>query len=115
MGQEMRGIGKLQVKKFRENAMLLVQGSAGAAGYDLCAAGNCVIPSRGKGTMEMGLAVALPSGTYACISPRSGLAIQNFIDVGAGVVDSDYRAEIKVVLLNHFADDFAVQASDRIA
>ena len=85
------------------------------AGYDLCAASNCVIPSRGKGTVETGLAVSLPPGTYARIAPRSGLAIRNFIDVGAGVVDSDYWGEIKVVLFNHSAEDFAVQAGDRIA
>ena len=44
-----------------------------------------------------------------------GLAIRNFIDVGAGVVDSDYRGEIKVILFNHSAEDFAVQVGDRIA
>ena len=70
---------------------------------------------RGKGTMETGLAVALPAGTYARIAPRSGLAIRNFIDVGVGVVDSDYRGEIKVVLFNHSAEDFKVQAGDQIA
>ena len=95
--------------------MLLARGSAGAAGYDLCATSNCVIPSRGKGTIETRLAVSLPPGTYARIAPRSGLAIRNFIDVGMGVVDSDYWGEIKVVLFNHSAEDFAVQAGDRIA
>ena len=92
-----------------------MHGSAGAAGYDLCAAGSCVIPSRGKGTVGTGLAAALPAGTYARIAPRSGLAIHNFIDVGTGVVDSDYRGEIKVVLFNHPAEDFKAQAGDRIA
>ena len=91
--------GDLQVKLLRGNAVLPARGSAGVAGYDLCAAGNYVIPSRGKGTVETGLAVSLPPGTYARIAPRSGLAIWNFIDVGAGVVDSDYWGEIKVVLL----------------
>ena len=95
--------------------MLPVRGSAGVASYDLCAAGNCIIPPRGKGTMDTRLAVALPSGTYACIAPRSGLDIRNFIDVGAGVVDSDYWGEIKVILFNHSAEGFKVQASDRIA
>ena len=95
--------------------MLPVRGSAGAAGYDLCAAGNCVIPSWGKGTVGTGLAVALPAGTYARIVPRSGLAIRKFIDVGVGVVDLDYRGEIKVVLFNHSAEDFKVQSGDRIA
>ena len=65
--------------------------------------------------METGLAVALPMGTYARIAPRSGLAIHNFIDVEAGTVDSDYQGEIKVVLFNHSAEDFAIQAGDPIA
>ena len=57
--------GDLQVKLLRGNAVLLARGSAGAAGYDLCAANNCVIPSWGKGTIETSLAASLPRGTYA--------------------------------------------------
>ena len=112
MGEEMRGVGELHVKILWENVVLPVRGSAGAAGYDLCVAGSCVIPSRGKGTMETGLAVALPSGTYAHIAARSTLAIRNFIDIGVGVVDSDYQGEIKVILFNHSAEDFKVQVGD---
>ena len=57
-----------------------------------------------------------PGGVaYARIAPRSGLAYQHFIDVGAGVVDSDFRGEIKVILFNHSVEDFLVQAGDRIA
>ena len=55
---------ELQVKLLRGNAVLPAWGSAGAAGYDLCAASNCVISSRGKGTVEIGLVVSLPPGTY---------------------------------------------------
>ena len=95
--------------------MLPVRGSGGAAGYDMCAASSCVIPSRGKGTVETGLVVALPVGTYPRIAPRSRLAIRHFIDVGVGVVGLDYRGEIKVVLFNNFAEDFVVQVGDRIA
>ena len=94
--------------------MLPVRGSARVAGYDLCAANSCVIPSWCRGTIETGLAVSLPQGTYAQIAPRSGLAIQNFINIGTGVVDSDYQGKIKVVLFNHSIKDFAIQASDRI-
>ena len=115
VGQEMRGTSKLQVKILWENTVHPVHGSVGVAGYDLCATNNCVIPSWCKGTIETELVVALPSGTYACIAPRSGLAIYNFIDAGAGVVDSDYRGEIKVVLFNHSAEDFKVQMGDWIA
>ena len=107
--------GELQVKFLWGNAVLPARGSAGAAGYDLCAASNCVIPFRGKGTIETGLVVSLPLGTYARIAPHSGLAIRNFIDVGAGVVDLDYQGEIKVVLFNDSAEDVVVQAGDWIA
>ena len=65
--------------------------------------------------METGLAIALPPDTYARIVPRSGLAISNFVDVGVGAADLDYRSQIKVVLFNHSAEDSAVQAGDRIA
>ena len=107
--------GELQVKLLRGNAVLPTRGSARAAGYDLCASSNYIIPSWGKGTIDTRLAVPPPLGTYARIAPRSGLAIRNFSDVGAGVVDLDYRGKIKVVLFNHSAEDFAVQAADQIA
>ena len=107
--------GELRVQCVRDNAVLPVRGTAGAAGYDISAASECVIPAHGKGTVDTGLAVSLPPGTYARIAPRSGLAYRHFIDVGAGVVDSDFRGEIKVILFNHSAEDFPVQAGDRIA
>ena len=94
--------------------MLPARGSAGATGYDLCAASNCVIPSWGKGTIEPRLVVSLPLDTYAGIAPRSGLAIRNFIDVGVGVIDLDYRGKMKAILFNHSAENFAVQIGDRI-
>ena len=97
MGIKTGKIGELQVILLWKNAVLPVWGSAGAAGCDLCAASNCVIPSRGKGTIDTGLAVSLPPGTYAWSARRSGLAIRNFIDVGAGVEDLDYRGKIKVL------------------
>ena len=64
--------------------------------------------------MDTGLAVSLPLGTYARIAPRSGLAYRHFIDVGVGIVDSDFQGEIKVILFNHFVEDFLDQAGDRI-
>ena len=74
-----------------------------------------MIPSKGKGVVQTGLAISLPKGVYACIAPRSGLAVKKFIGVGAGVIDSDYRGEIRIVLFNHSAMDFPVQVGDRIA
>ena len=56
--------------------------------------------------MKTDLAIAVPHGTYARIAPRSGLAVKNFIDTGAGVVDEDYRGAVGVVLFNHGDADF---------
>ena len=59
--------------------------------------------------------MSLPSGTYARIAPRLGLAIRNSIDIGPGGVDLDYCGEIKMVLFNHSPKDFVIQAGDWIA
>ena len=101
VGMKTGETGELQVKSLQGNTVLLVQGSVGVASYDLCAANSCVIPSQGKGAVEIGLAVSLPLGTNARIAPRLGLAVRNFIDVRVGGVDSDYHAVIKVAVFNH--------------
>ena len=59
--------------------------------------------------------MAIPVGNYGRIAPRSGLAAKNFIDVGAGVIDSDYRGEVKVLLFNFAEVDFKVVTGDRVA
>ena len=56
-----------------------------------------------------------PSGVYARIAPRSGLAAKNRIAVGGGVIDPDYDGEVKVILFNHGDEDFIVNPGDRIA
>lgn len=57
----------------------------------------------------------LPLGTYGRIAPRSGLAAKHFIDIGAGVIDSDYRGEVKVLMFNFSEEEFKVSVGDRIA
>ena len=106
---------KLFVKRLCNNAALPRRGTAGVAGYDLSAAQCCTIPAKGKGIVNTGLVISFPSGLYARIAPRSGLAVKRFIDVGAGVIDQDYRGEICVVLFNHSETDFKVNQGDRIA
>jgi dUTP pyrophosphatase len=91
------------------------KGSVKAAGYDLKSVYDCTVPARGKALVDTGIKVQLPEGCYGRIAPRSGLAVKNFIDVGAGVVDEDYRGVIKVVLFNHSDSPFEVKSGDRIA
>ena len=91
------------------------RGSALAAGYDLFSSENFIIRAHDRGVVSTGLAVAVPIGTYGRIAPRSGLALKNGIDVGGGVIDPDYRGELKVVLFNHSDDDFSGTAGVRVA
>ncbi|QKX53318.1 uncharacterized protein TRUGW13939_00396 [Talaromyces rugulosus] len=105
----------LMVKKLVESATAPTRGSAFAAGYDIYSAKEAVIPAKGKGLVDTGLAIAVPEGTYGRIAPRSGLASKNFIDTGAGVIDADYRGEVKVLLFNFSDVDFTIKQGDRIA
>ena len=73
------------------------------------------VPARGKAVVRTGLSIAIPENTYARIAPRSGLAVKNFLDTGAGVVDYDYRGEVGVVLFNHSEVDYEVKVGDRVA
>jgi dUTP pyrophosphatase len=106
---------KLKVKKLNHNARLPVRGSARAAGYDLFAAATKIIPRKGKEVVTTNLAIAVPLGYYGRVAPRSGLTVKNFIDVGAGVIDEDYRGPVDVVLFNFSDEDFMVTEGDRIA
>lgn len=105
----------LKVKKLSEKAVLPARGSSLAAGYDLSSAAEMVVPARGKALVPTDLSIAIPEGTYARIAPRSGLALKHSIDVGAGVIDADYRGPVGVILFNHSDADFAVKPGDRIA
>lgn len=106
---------KLFIKKLSEFATVPKKGSKLAAGYDLHAAYDHVIKARGKEMVKTDLQIALPSGCYGRIAPRSGLAWKHFIDVGAGVIDEDYRGPVNVILFNFGEQDFEIKRGDRIA
>ena len=103
---------KLMVAKLSEHATLPSRGSPLAAGYDLYSAEvrcsvldfkeiavililqDATIPARGKGLVKTDLQIKVPHGTYGRVAPRSGLAWKHHIDIGAGVVDEDYRGNV---------------------
>ncbi|KAK6115815.1 hypothetical protein DH2020_008084 [Rehmannia glutinosa] len=105
----------LRVKRLSEKAVLPSRASPLSAGYDLSSATETKVPARGKALVPTDLSIAVPEGTYARIAPRSGLAWKQSIDVGAGVVDADYRGPVGVILFNHSDVDFEVKSGDRIA
>jgi dUTP pyrophosphatase len=97
------------------------QQTAGAAGMDIAAAlapGEVVEIAPGRMAMiPTGFAMALPPGYEAQIRPRSGLAARYGVTVlnAPGTVDADYRGEVKVMLINHGAEGFALRRGERIA
>ncbi|XP_076439337.1 deoxyuridine 5'-triphosphate nucleotidohydrolase-like [Babylonia areolata] len=106
----------LKFAKLSKEASTPTRGSEQAAGYDLYSAYDYTVPAGGKVIAKTDIQIALPDGCYGRVAPRSGLAVKHFIDVGAGVIDQDYRGNVSVVLFNFAADaDFEVKKGDRIA
>ena len=110
-----RSMDVLRVKKLSDRAQLPKKGSALAAGFDLCSACDMRIEAGDKAMVPTDLSIAVPAGTYGRVAPRSGLAVKNFIDVGAGVIDEDYRGPVNVVLFNFGKVAFEIKQGDRIA
>ncbi|KAH7566424.1 hypothetical protein ACOSP7_022897 [Xanthoceras sorbifolium] len=108
-------LSTLRIKKLSDKAVVPSRASFLSAGYDLSSAAEITVPARGKALVPTDLSIGIPEGTYARIAPRSGLALKKSIDVGAGVIDGDYRGPVGVVLLNHSDVDFEVKCGDRIA
>ena len=86
-----------------------------AAGYDLCSAIDTSIEAGGRLCIPTEISIAVPLGHYGRIAPRSGLAMKQGINVGAGVIDADYRGKVGVILFNHSDVTFKVKTGDRIA
>ncbi|XP_053318243.1 deoxyuridine 5'-triphosphate nucleotidohydrolase, mitochondrial [Spea bombifrons] len=105
----------LRFAKLSENAFTPTRGSVRAAGYDLYSAYDYIIPSMDKVVVKTDIQICVPSGCYGRVAPRSGLAAKYFIDVGAGVIDEDYRGNVGVVLFNFGKDTFEVKKGDRVA
>ncbi|MCX7374113.1 MAG: dUTP diphosphatase [Alphaproteobacteria bacterium] len=91
--------------------------TAGAAGMDLLAARDMTLAPGARALVPTGIAVALPEGFEMQVRPRSGLALKHGVTVlnAPGTVDSDYRGEVGVILLNTSDTAFAIARGDRIA
>jgi len=89
----------------------------GAAGMDVLSAEDLTLAPGARHAVATGLAVAIPPGYEIQVRPRSGLALKHGIGVPntPGTIDSDYRGELKVILINHGAEPFAIHRGDRIA
>jgi dUTP pyrophosphatase len=89
--------------------------SVGAAGADLRASEGLEIAPGGRAAVPTGVRLQIPPGHVGLVWPRSGLAVRHGIDTLAGVIDSDYRGEVRVVLVNHGDAPFRIAPGDRVA
>ena len=106
----------IHIKLLSDLAKIPTQGTHFSAGYDLYAAEGTIVPRLGRKLIKTNVSMAIPMNHYGRIAPRSGLAYKNGIDVLAGVIDSDYRGDIGVILYNTDNNiDFVVNVGDKIA
>jgi dUTP pyrophosphatase len=112
---------KLLIKKLNSDAITPSYGSNGAAGLDLCAYGEHVVPAKTRKLIPTGLCVQWTDDGknaedyYLRIAPRSGLSVKHCVEIGAGVVDSDYRGEVKICFINNSDTYYHIIHGDRIA
>ncbi len=107
----------LKIKKLNKDAIIPAYQTKEAAGFDLHSIDEVVIKKGERKLISTGLAFEIEKGFEIQIRPRSGLAYKHGISVlnSPGTIDSDYRGEIKVLLINLGEEDFKIKRGDRIA
>jgi len=99
----------LLVELKEEGARLPRRQTEESAGYDLSAGKDYKIPPGERLLVSTGLRIVMPSGCYGRVAPRSSLAWKHAVDVGAGVIDADYRGTVHVLLINNGKWTFSVR------
>jgi len=106
----------IQIKLVHKNARVPTRGSDRAAGLDLYATENVDVRFGMPAQIPTGICIAFPENLYGRIAPRSGLSARHGIEVGAGVIDQDYRGEVIVILHNNKrGHPYSIAVGDRIA
>ena len=103
------------VKKLIESTMIPARANKTDAGYDLWSVESYTLKPLERKLFKTGICVEIPEGYYGRIAPRSGLAYKHGLDTLAGVIDSSYRGEIGVILINLGDKDVYITHGDRIA
>ena len=108
---------KYKVLEYAKDLPLINYQTDGSSGMDLYSANisNITLGPLDRISIPTGICMSIPLGYEAQIRPRSGLFIKNGINANFGTIDSDYRGEIKVVLINLSKDEFTIHPKDRIA
>lgn len=108
---------KIYLKKLHEDAILPCYATPGSAGADLFSLEKVEVPSNTRILIGTGIAIELPDNYEAQIRSRSGLALNFGVVVlnSPGTIDSDYRGEIKIILMNHSQNTFTIEKNMRVA
>lgn len=105
----------IKFKLLTDTAIAPKKATPGSAGFDLYADDNYTIPVGNHLCVSTGVSLAIPAGFAGFIWPRSGMAVRSRIDTLAGCIDSDFRGELKAVLINHGSMPYNIRKGDRIA
>ncbi len=105
---------EIKVKRIHKNAKLPCYGHTGDAGLDLFSVMECVLKGGEARAISTGIQVAIPAGYVGSIWDKSGISLKNIHRL-AGVVDSGYRGEIKIVLTNLSTEAFSIEKGMKIA
>ena len=105
----------IKIRRRHEEAIVPTKGTTGAAGYDLYAPADFSLGPGEREVIDLGIEMQIPVGVVGVIKSRSGLASRLSCDVAAGVIDSDYRGSVGVLLCNNGKEWVHFKAGDRIA
>jgi len=108
-------MSSLKVIRLENNSYIPKRGTEHSAGLDLFSPIDTTILPSERMLVKLNISIELPHGTFGHILPRSGLALKNGIHIGAGVIDSDYRGNVGVLLFNLSDQPFNIVKGDRIA
>jgi len=103
-----------KVKLVNESAIIPQKADNGCAGYDVYSTIETVINPGSRMLVPVGISTEIPRHYYLRIAPRSGMSVKG-IDIGAGVIDSSYRGEIKVLVVNNSETEFVISKGYKIA
>ena len=105
----------LQIVRLTKTTKMPIKKSRNSAGYILYSDEEIKIPKKSKKLISTGLKMKIPNHHYGRITNLNSLSENNFLKIGAGVVDSDYRGEVKVLIFNFSEEDFFARKGDEIA
>ncbi|MBO0858513.1 MAG: dUTP diphosphatase [Chloracidobacterium sp.] len=105
----------VKVKRIHPAAKLPARGTRWSAGADLCCLEDFTLGPRERKSVPTGLIIEMPPGWYGRVAPRSGLADRHGVDILAGVIDPDFRGELKALIVNTGESPVSFDAGERIA